>query len=294
MKATRTILALTLAIALCAENLAVAAHVIPPTPPPCSADGVCYPHRNTWGHYGTRWRQWPGVAAPTPTPALPESVLPAFEAPQPEEEERQAPPPIEVPAPEEEEDDEEGDAPPDVPPFTLPPLPQPTRPGQPAPARPEGTAPPPLPFGQPPERPTTPLPFGEPLERPGTPPPATLRPAPMTPAAPTPGGLVPPAPLPFGPEAQTPLRPSSRPAAINDFDAPPGLPSNLTQRTTRAAVSLTGQVPASPRRLPTASAAADGGVVPAAVAIGQGVPRALPAVYTPANDPPPSMPKFGR
>ena len=31
-----------------------------PTPPPCAADGTCYPNENTWGWYPCHWRQWPG------------------------------------------------------------------------------------------------------------------------------------------------------------------------------------------------------------------------------------------
>ncbi len=42
----------------------------PPTPPPCAADGTCYPRTSEWGYYPARWRTWPGVEL-TPTPAGP-------------------------------------------------------------------------------------------------------------------------------------------------------------------------------------------------------------------------------
>jgi hypothetical protein len=46
----------------------------PPTPPPCAADGTCYPRTAEWGYYPVRWRAWPGAGMqPTsdisPTPA---------------------------------------------------------------------------------------------------------------------------------------------------------------------------------------------------------------------------------
>jgi hypothetical protein len=46
----------------------------PPTPPPCAADGTCYPNTGEWGYYPSRWRTWPGAqleptAAKSPTPA---------------------------------------------------------------------------------------------------------------------------------------------------------------------------------------------------------------------------------
>jgi hypothetical protein len=40
----------------------------PPTPPPCAADGTCYPKTGEWGYYPGRWRAWPGVnLEPTPS-----------------------------------------------------------------------------------------------------------------------------------------------------------------------------------------------------------------------------------
>jgi hypothetical protein len=69
-----------------------------PSPPPCCADGVCYPNYITWGHYATRWRRWP-LEQPMP---IPEELRPPpplgpevqpYEAPSAEEEDRRAPPP---------------------------------------------------------------------------------------------------------------------------------------------------------------------------------------------------------
>ncbi len=40
----------------------------PPTPPPCAADGICYPNTGGWGYYPARWRTWPGAQL-EPTPA---------------------------------------------------------------------------------------------------------------------------------------------------------------------------------------------------------------------------------
>ena len=42
--------------------------VDPPTPPPCAADGTCYPNSGEWGYYPARWRTWPGgQLEPTPS-----------------------------------------------------------------------------------------------------------------------------------------------------------------------------------------------------------------------------------
>ena len=44
----------------------------PPTPPPCAADGTCYPNTGEWGYYPSRWRPWPGdQLVPTPSDAEP-------------------------------------------------------------------------------------------------------------------------------------------------------------------------------------------------------------------------------
>jgi len=69
----------------------------PQTPCPCAADGVCRPKRESWGHYKTRWRSWPGELRdqqPTLTDSTtdgPEQALPPFEAPIPEQEDLRGP-----------------------------------------------------------------------------------------------------------------------------------------------------------------------------------------------------------
>jgi len=66
-----------------------------PSPPPCCADGFCYPNYTTWGHYATRWRRWPieaaGPDAGAPRPLGPD--LSPYSPPTMEEEDRRAPPP---------------------------------------------------------------------------------------------------------------------------------------------------------------------------------------------------------
>jgi hypothetical protein len=68
---------------------------LPPTPCPCSADGVCRPNRATWGYSRTRWRAWPGEEQlgqqPTPVDGTTagegdDQPLPPFETPLPEQE----------------------------------------------------------------------------------------------------------------------------------------------------------------------------------------------------------------
>lgn len=70
-----------------------------PSPPPCGADGNCYPNEGEWGYYPGRWRQWPGVdltpsaeeKAPTPAEQLGPDLSP-YVTPSPEEEDEAAPP----------------------------------------------------------------------------------------------------------------------------------------------------------------------------------------------------------
>jgi hypothetical protein len=77
-----------------------AAPIANPTPGPCCIDGVCYPKRETWGFYGTRWRQWPNDLRPEipgrsdlpPKPELPDE-LPSVILPEPKDEDLHAPPP---------------------------------------------------------------------------------------------------------------------------------------------------------------------------------------------------------
>ncbi len=101
-----------------------------PSPPPCAADGTCYPNTESWGYYQAQWRTWPGVAAepatsklePTPADLGPE--LTPHETPPPELEDKQAPPastkrPPQAP-PQPAEEGAEGEA---TPPPTAPPTP---------------------------------------------------------------------------------------------------------------------------------------------------------------------------
>jgi hypothetical protein len=69
-----------------------------PTPPPCAADGTCYPNTKAWGYYPVRWRTWPGSAYASdasklePTPADLGPELRPHETPPAELEDKQAPP----------------------------------------------------------------------------------------------------------------------------------------------------------------------------------------------------------
>lgn len=69
----------------------------PETPPPCAADGACYPRRDTWGNYVTRWRPWPGDQiglAPTPEEERANEIrqrLPVILRPRPDQEELRGP-----------------------------------------------------------------------------------------------------------------------------------------------------------------------------------------------------------
>lgn len=120
-------------------------------PPPCSADGICYPKPETFGFHRTRWRRWPGDEAtgPAPTPAEAtegDELLQPFDTPAPELEDQQAPPPIED-DPGAESDEPDDELPPleiDLPPLPdRPPLNQPFAPPPPA----DEDGPPGLPFG---------------------------------------------------------------------------------------------------------------------------------------------------
>jgi hypothetical protein len=94
-----------------------------PSPPACCADGLCYPNRDTWGVYKTRWRRWPTEQLqPTPAeaqpPVGPTQEIPGFERPPMEDEEQAAPPPTR--AAEEAREEEEEDSRQQTPPATLP------------------------------------------------------------------------------------------------------------------------------------------------------------------------------
>jgi hypothetical protein len=81
-----------------AANAQIPGLIDRPSPPPCAADGTCYPNTDAWGYYPGRWRTWPGVALePTPstispTPADLGPELAPHETPPPELEDKQAPP----------------------------------------------------------------------------------------------------------------------------------------------------------------------------------------------------------
>jgi len=68
---------------------------LPPSPPPCAADGTCRPNRDSWGFNRTRWRRWPGEEVPAPTPAEEEEEdireLPEIERPSPRQEDIRGP-----------------------------------------------------------------------------------------------------------------------------------------------------------------------------------------------------------
>lgn len=68
MKRFRTWCMLLALSAISATGLGRAPLIDPPTPPPCAADGICYPNTVRWGYYPVRWRSWPGTQL-EPTPA---------------------------------------------------------------------------------------------------------------------------------------------------------------------------------------------------------------------------------
>lgn len=72
-----------------------------PSPPPCCADGLCYPNPTTFGWYATRWRRWPTeTLEPIPAGAMPPAGLKDIEPYSPpgkEEEDRRAPAPTRKP-----------------------------------------------------------------------------------------------------------------------------------------------------------------------------------------------------
>lgn len=68
MKRLRTWCVLLATSASSATALGRAPLIDPPTPPPCAADGICYPNTGSWGYYPARWRTWPGTQL-EPTPA---------------------------------------------------------------------------------------------------------------------------------------------------------------------------------------------------------------------------------
>ena len=189
------------------------------TVPPCTAEGGCYPKRNTFGFYATRWRTWPGAkyGGPAPTAADPSEDVPVIDPPTAEEEDQQAPPPIEDAESPSAEGEGGGqfDAEPPGAEINLPPLPEGPLPTTPKPARPQG-GPPALPFG-----------FAPPTNSPG-PGPQDWRPTPNPVSAvpsrlpePANAGADAPPPLPFGftnaaPERLLRRLPASRPTGRYD------------------------------------------------------------------------------
>jgi hypothetical protein len=184
-----------------------------PSPPPCCADGYCYPNPATWGHYGTRWRRWPiELAAATPpgaaTAPRPSPDVPTYDVPPPEEEDRRAPPPsvtrgkpVEIGPRATPPQEGAKETPPGTPPASSTPT-SPTTPEE------EGgtdLSPQDI-FGLPPENtPRSTAPFGTPPEEaPGA-----------SPLTPPPAGETPPA----TPPAAAPLD-----APMGDLDPPPALP----------------------------------------------------------------------
>lgn len=182
------------------------------TPPPCAAEGVCYPKYETFGFYQTNWRRWPGdsdTSRPEPTEATAgDDLLAPFDAPPKEREDQQAPPPIEEDPGATLEDED------DLPPLDidLPPLPERRPFNAPFDAPPEDAddGPPALPFGA--------------VDTPG--PAVTWRPAEQsTSEASTSVRRLPDFPADVPPEGQSP---TPRTAVRGGVDAPPPLPGGFT------------------------------------------------------------------
>jgi hypothetical protein len=70
-----------------------------PSPPPCAADGRCYPNPLTYGWYETRWRRWPleciEQGPPGQTTPQPLEGIDTTEKPGKTTEDQKAPPPTE-------------------------------------------------------------------------------------------------------------------------------------------------------------------------------------------------------
>jgi hypothetical protein len=213
------------------------------TPAPCTAEGGCYPARPTFGWYKPNWRRWPGTETGGPSPSLAgeqDELVPPYEEPSAEDEDRQAPPPIEdEPSPGDEVESAEGESGPAGPrpgvEINLPSLPEPPslpRPGLPRP----GLNAEPTPAGE--DGPPA-LPFG--LRAPGfSRPQEACAPQPAVPTAlPNPRGETPP-PLPQGF------------TAVGPTGAPRRLPSIGAYLDDRAVRPASAQLPvgASPWSLP--------------------------------------------
>lgn len=122
------------------------------SPAPCTPEGGCKPS-GPYGWAKPHWRRWPGTEDGGPSPqalSSEDSLIPAYEEPTPEEEDKQAPPPIDDSFRREQSNDTEtpemnrpGRE------ITLPPMPRPTLPAprQGGEAPQNDAAPPSLPFG---------------------------------------------------------------------------------------------------------------------------------------------------
>ncbi len=197
------------AVAMSAGEFAIAAHppLDRPTPPPCAADGICYPNAGTWGWYQQQWRRWPteeleptpATKATAPGKAIPD--IPAYETLPPEQEDRRAPPPTKPRA-----EAEEGAEAPRERPLTAPP-------------------------GGEMEAPLTAPPGGSLTTPPDsllTPPSSPLRPAPSTPFSPGPST---PSTSPLAPP--TDRMPWENGAApTGDWDPPPAPPTATARAVT--------------------------------------------------------------
>jgi hypothetical protein len=217
MQLTKTFAASMLALYLLSDR-AGATHppLDRPTPPPCSADGICRANPETWGVYSTRWRRWPTEVLELP-PEAPEPInklapdVPPYVTPPPEEEDRRAPPPTKPAT----EATEEGAAAPPTTPLTPP-------------AGGGGLESPPSSLLSPPAGPA----------RPAAEPPS-LMPRNSTPLGAPPGAPLgrPPGTAPSTPPTRMPWENGDEPTG--DLDPPPSLPTSLSASSDRVRSPVT-------------------------------------------------------
>jgi hypothetical protein len=230
-----------------------------PTPPPCCADGICYPNIGEWGWYKTNWRRWPteelqptpGAVAPKAGTEIPD--IGPYETPTPEQEDQRAPPRTKV-----REEGEEVEGP------RQGPLQRPSAPGGSESPR------------------TSPLAPGP--SSPTMPPPSRLTPGPTSPLVPGPT-------TPFSPSPSEPGRPTPQSPSLltppptrmpwenggqpqGDWDPPPALPTATAATNRRMSNDLPPALPAPTRK---AAAPTDRPAPPA-------------RKQMPNSDPPPSLP----
>jgi hypothetical protein len=238
---------------------AIAAHppLGRPTPPPCCADGVCYPNVGEWGWYRTNWRRWPTEELqPTPTTGAPKPGaeipdLERYETPTPEQEDQRAPPRTKT-----REEPEEG-----APTPRATPLPRPRGAGPEAPR---------TPYAPGPTTPTTPPSLLNPPTSPLTPGPRTpMTPGPATPERPSPQS---PPSLLTPPPTRMPWENGGQPTG--DWDPPPAPPTATAATGARRSDDLPPVLPSPTRRVP-----------------GQpNRPAVPPREQMPNGDPPPGLP----